>query len=124
MNYARHYFKLIERAILRDPHPSATLEKHHIRPKSLSGSDDASNIVLLTLKEHRLAHLLLFAMGFQNQIFSVAAICDDKINKNRPHRYLQTELKVTRYIRRNLAKTKHLNARIRNRESTWQNPNL
>lgn len=35
-------------------------EKHHILPKSLGGSNDSKNLVNLTLREHYIAHLLLF----------------------------------------------------------------
>jgi hypothetical protein len=38
---------------------SCYTEKHHIIPKSLGGNDDKSNIVILTAKEHYIAHLLL-----------------------------------------------------------------
>lgn len=34
-------------------------EKHHIIPRSLGGSDECSNIVALTGREHYIAHLLL-----------------------------------------------------------------
>jgi uncharacterized protein YlaI len=37
-------------------------ELHHIIPKSLGGSNKKSNLVLLTAKEHFIAHLLLFKM--------------------------------------------------------------
>ena len=39
---------------------STYYESHHITPKSLGGSDDDFNLVLLTAKEHYIAHLLLF----------------------------------------------------------------
>ena len=35
------------------------MEKHHIVPKSEGGSDDPSNLVNLTAREHYIAHLLL-----------------------------------------------------------------
>ena len=35
-------------------------EKHHILPKSLGGSDDSSNIIILTAREHFIAHWLLW----------------------------------------------------------------
>lgn len=41
---------------------SGYVEKHHIIPKSMGGSDDASNIVELTAREHFIAHLLLTKM--------------------------------------------------------------
>ena len=34
-------------------------EKHHIIPRSLGGSDEEENLVLLTAREHFIAHLLL-----------------------------------------------------------------
>ena len=43
-------------------------ELHHITPKSLGGSNDKSNLVLLTPQEHFVAHLLLtkFTTGLDN----------------------------------------------------------
>ena len=35
-------------------------ELHHIKPKWLGGSDNENNLVLLTAREHYLAHYLLF----------------------------------------------------------------
>jgi hypothetical protein len=57
MNYSKHYEKLIERAKHRKNY--CYVEKHHIVPKCLGGSDDHSNIVELTGREHFTAHLLL-----------------------------------------------------------------
>jgi len=36
------------------------IECHHIRPRGLGGSDDPSNLVYLTPREHFFAHLLLY----------------------------------------------------------------
>lgn len=58
MNYAKIYRSLIERARNRDT-PSCYCEKHHVIPKSHGGSDDPSNIVALTAREHFVAHWLL-----------------------------------------------------------------
>jgi hypothetical protein len=59
-------------------------EKHHIIPKSLGGSDDVTNIVKLTAKEHYIAHLLLtkitageFKKKMVNAFFMMAN-CKDK----------------------------------------------
>jgi hypothetical protein len=38
------------------------IEKHHILPRSLGGSDDVSNIVNLSAREHFVCHLLLTKM--------------------------------------------------------------
>lgn len=39
------------------------VERHHITPKSLGGSDSDFNLVFLTLREHCVAHLLLCKFG-------------------------------------------------------------
>ena len=36
------------------------LERHHILPKSLGGSNEKDNIIILTAKEHFIAHLILW----------------------------------------------------------------
>jgi hypothetical protein len=59
MDYKSLYQKLCERGKLRKKIPSVYLEKHHITPKCLKGSDDKSNLTLLTAREHFLSHKLL-----------------------------------------------------------------
>lgn len=55
--YSNWYYTIILRA------KSRTLvgykERHHIVPRSLNGSNDSTNIVELTAKEHYIVHLLL-----------------------------------------------------------------
>lgn len=58
MDHSKHYNKLIEKAKNRVA-PSGYVEKHHIIPRSLGGSDKACNIVVLTAREHFVAHQLL-----------------------------------------------------------------
>lgn len=60
MNYKKHYDLLIERS--KNRNISGYTEKHHIVPKCLGGTDDSSNIAVLTPEEHYLAHLLLVKM--------------------------------------------------------------
>jgi len=50
--------QLIERARLRKP-LGCYSERHHIRPRSLGGSDDPYNLVDLTYREHFLIHWIL-----------------------------------------------------------------
>jgi hypothetical protein len=66
MNYKNIYQKLITKTKLEDRKKSDTVyyEAHHIKPKSFGGEGDCRNInhpniVLLTPKEHYIAHLLL-----------------------------------------------------------------
>jgi len=58
MNYQNIYESLIAK---RQKNPATGYtERHHILPKSLGGSDDPSNLVVLTGREHWVAHLLLY----------------------------------------------------------------
>jgi len=65
MNYKRIYNEIIENAISqnRERNEETYYESHHILPKSLGGSDDNDNLVLLTGREHFLCHWLLYRMN-------------------------------------------------------------
>ena len=58
MNYFLIYQRLIAKAKERVC-PEGYVEKHHILPRALGGSNDSSNIVVLTSREHFVAHALL-----------------------------------------------------------------
>ena len=60
MNYQWHYDMLIFTRKGRKREEGMYYEKHHILPKSMGGSDDESNLVYLTAREHFLAHWLLW----------------------------------------------------------------
>lgn len=55
--YQTWYNSLVERA--RNRAIEGYVERHHIIPKSLGGTDEPSNIVALTAREHLIAHMLL-----------------------------------------------------------------
>lgn len=57
MEYLKIYNKIIERAANRDI--VGYVEKHHILPKCLGGTNKKYNIVSLTAKEHYICHKLL-----------------------------------------------------------------
>lgn len=58
---AARYEKLMAYAQARGP-LTGYYETHHIVPRSEGGSDNSSNLVKLTAREHFLAHWLLFRM--------------------------------------------------------------
>jgi hypothetical protein len=58
--YHRWYYRIINRRIGNTP--AGYFEKHHILPKSLGGSNDHSNLIALTVREHYICHLLLVKM--------------------------------------------------------------
>ena len=62
--YTIWYDSLINRAKNRTIY--GYIEKHHITPRSLGGTDDNDNLVKLTPKEHFVCHLLLTKMTIGN----------------------------------------------------------
>ncbi len=60
--YTNWYNSIVSRAQSRILHNSIYTEKHHVIPKSLNGSNDISNIAILTPREHFICHLLLTKM--------------------------------------------------------------
>lgn len=60
--YTKIYYRLISNAKNRITNTSCYYERHHIIPKSLGGSDNLSNLVFLTGREHLICHLLLIRM--------------------------------------------------------------
>lgn len=71
MNSQKIYDRLIDRARTRQL--DTYVEKHHIIPRCLGGSDDLTNIVELTSEEHFLAHQLLLKLNPNNYKLAHAA---------------------------------------------------
>lgn len=62
-------------------------EKHHIVPRAVGGSDDPENVVLLTPREHYMAHLLLvrFTSGQDRarMAYALHMMCQNNPNQSR-----------------------------------------
>jgi hypothetical protein len=72
MNYQKIYNDLIDRAKYRIV--EGYVEKHHIVPRCLGGTDDKENIVNLYPEEHYIAHLLLCKLNKGNSKLLYAAM--------------------------------------------------
>ena len=123
MNYANHYQQLIQRA--RDRvQPSEYYEQHHIIPRSLNGPDSPDNIVKLTVKEHRFAHILLFKifkLDFPNLIYAVYSFYNDD-NKHRIE--LRKRRKFSSWLRRSKAlRDAHLRRELSKKRLAMWNSN-
>ena len=81
MNYSRIYESLIRRG--KERIPQGYVERHHIIPKCLGGSDDNENLVALTPEEHFLAHVLLVKIhpAQTGLILAVQKMCRGKQRK-------------------------------------------
>jgi hypothetical protein len=64
--YTKIYYSIVNRALTRSIN-DGYIEKHHIIPRSLGGTNDANNIVKLTPKEHFICHRLLTKMVIDSQ---------------------------------------------------------
>lgn len=60
--YTIWYFSIISMASEREVLHNQYMERHHVIPKSIGGSDTADNLVSLTAKEHFVCHHLLTKM--------------------------------------------------------------
>jgi hypothetical protein len=80
MDYNKHYNRLIEKAAARPVNIGTYYEKHHIIPKSEGGQDNKSNLVMLTAREHFIAHWLLYRADptIPSRIFSFWRMCNGR----------------------------------------------
>ena len=59
MNYKQIYNQLISKRQQETPPKNCYTETHHILPRCLGGTNETTNLVKLTAREHYIAHLLL-----------------------------------------------------------------
>lgn len=93
MNYKLHYEKLIQRA--KDRTLDCYKEAHHIIPKCMNGTDNKSNLVELTAREHFIAHILLVKIYPKEYglINAVNMMCVSSDNQDRIHNRMYGWLK-------------------------------
>ena len=89
MNYQWHYNKLIEtrKSLNRSKIDGNYYELHHIVLKSMGGSNNKENLILLTAREHFVAHWLLWRIHRNRQtafaFFAFGHFFKGKNHKNR-----------------------------------------
>jgi hypothetical protein len=83
VNYSKIYSDLIESAKLRPNLPLLNdyMEKHHIIPRSMGGSNSKDNIVSLTAREHFVAHWLLWRIHRNREMACAFSIMSRTKNK-------------------------------------------
>jgi len=76
MNYRKIHDEIIERAVLEGRTKGGPIyyESHHIIPKCIGGTNDKSNLVLLTAREHFIVHKLLVELYPSNKKLTYAWI--------------------------------------------------
>jgi len=89
MNYQKIYDSLIARAQNRSV--DGYIERHHIVPKALGGSDDQTNLVDLKSREHFIAHLLLAKIYGGKMIKAAFLMSSRKKFGGRKYEYLKEQ---------------------------------
>lgn len=87
MNYFKIYDQLIQRAKNRSL--LGYVERHHIIPRCMGGSDDLNNLVFLTAREHYLCHRMLIRMYPKNKklIYAFWAMTNQKSRQHQRNYY-------------------------------------
>lgn len=119
MNYNKIYNQLIKRADSENRVKCAETyyEKHHILPRSLGGSDNDDNLILLTPREHFIAHWLLYKMhsGSYKHRMGHAWFCMSRSSNNQI-RYNSRHYKYIREAHAKSASYFHTNRKLSDEE--------
>lgn len=87
MNYIKIYNELIDKCVIRawtKQSAPCYVEKHHILPRALGGNNSKSNLVVMTAKEHFVAHHLLWKIHRNVQTYyALIAMRYDRRNNKR-----------------------------------------
>ena len=138
MDYLKHYTKLVEtRSKLDRSRGNEYYELHHKVPKCFKGSNNKENLVLLTAKEHYIAHLLLCAIRPKSKKLKWALRCmclmsngfkikagrlfqylrEQHLGENNPAKQVEARLKISQKLKNkkksidHVAKIKQHNAK-------------
>lgn len=105
--YTSWYYKIISNAQVRCLPDNTYIEKHHIIPKSLGGTNAPDNIVKLLAREHFICHLLLIKMTENKSKRSMAYAAWQMTNikgRTSRDRYVPTS-KMYEFLKKQLSKT-------------------
>ncbi len=101
--YSKWYYNLMESRSKLNRVKTAEIyyESHHIIPRSMDGSDDPENLVLLSAREHYIAHILLTKFTKGKSLFKMLAAWNMMSNFNKKYKsnlYEETRLKFVKSI--------------------------
>lgn len=106
MNYEKIYTNLIltRQQLNRVKNNDGSLERHHILPKCLGGTNNNDNLVLLTPREHFIAHWLLYKM-YTGKAKAKMAYAFFKMSQNNPNQKRTITSKLFQYRRTIISKS-------------------
>lgn len=109
MDYLKIYNQIIDKARFenRKKKNGIYYEAHHIVPKCLGGSDEKNNIILLTAKEHFIAHKLLIEIYPENDKLNYALwmMCNPK-NSLHKRNFIISSIEYER-VRKTISEIRH-----------------
>lgn len=100
MNYEKIYYDLILKAKLRS-RPLEYTEKHHIEPKCIANNNEPWNLVVLTAREHFIAHRLLVKFIKTHKVQMLNALYAMSMTKNTKRKLTSREVAVCRQAKAN-----------------------
>jgi hypothetical protein len=109
MDYLKLYNNIIKTRKSRLEH-TEYCEKHHILPKCLGGTDDSDNLVILTYREHYLAHWLLTKIYPKEPKIHYAFLC----MLRDPHGNRKLTSKMVHNIKTHYSEFKRWHSKIEN----------
>ena len=87
MNYKQIYNQLISKRQQETPPKNCYTETHHIKPKCLGGTNETTNLVRLTAREHYIAHLLLAKIYNTYGMYAAVIYMQTGRHKNRHFKF-------------------------------------
>ena len=87
MNYKQIYNQLISKRQQETPPENCYTETHHIKPKCLGGTNEQTNLVKLTAREHYIAHLLLAKIYNTYGMYAAVIYMQTGRHKNRHFKF-------------------------------------
>jgi hypothetical protein len=101
------------------------VEKHHITPRCLGGSDDIDNLVLLPLRAHYLAHYMLTKMYPDNNKLYHAFAAMARQSKNHQRHFTSKQYEKMKKARSSamtgVPRPEHVKQKLRKPKSTREN---
>jgi hypothetical protein len=102
--YSKYYFNIVDTAKARTLAAHTYIEKHHVVPRSLGGTNAPDNIVKLTAREHLICHRLLIKMTTGVQKSKMAFAAWRMIFSNKKHKRVKVTSRIYESIKLEMSK--------------------
>lgn len=115
--YTKWYFQIVEHR--QNNRPEGYTERHHIIPRCMKGTNDASNLVYLTAREHFVCHHLLVKMTSgksKNKLWY--ALNNMLMRSDNQKRYIPSS-RTYQYIKEQISQVQSIDSKAR-----WKNSDI